>query len=149
MKRKYFNIKTGKIIILLLFLISFFSCDKNQSKIPNIYVDIIIDLNDPLYNSLTVPGNYEYITGGVNGILIYHTIDDEFRAYERTCPYDPECGKVYVDEYSFNAVDTVCCGSEFSLLTEGAVVKGPSKYPLKQYTCIYSQNSKILHIKNQ
>ena len=149
MKNMYLYLKIGKIIILLLIITSFFSCDENQSDIPNVFVDIYLDLNDPLYNGLTVPGNYEYITGGVNGILIYHTIDDEFRAYERTCPYDPECGKVYVDEYNFNAVDTVCCGSEFSLLSEGVAVQGPSKYPLKQYAAIYNMNSRILHIKNQ
>ena len=147
MKNLFFYLNPGKTIILLFFLISFFSCKENQSKIPNVYVYIEIDLNDPLYSSLTVPGNYEYVTGGVNGILIYHTIDDTFRAYERTCPYDPELGRIYVDEKSYNAVDSVC-GSEFSLLTDGAVVQGPAEFPLKPYTCIFNQNSGILIIKN-
>ncbi len=149
MKNKYISLKSKKIIVLFLFLISFFSCDENKSKIPNVYVEIYLDLTDPLYSSLTIPGNYLYVTGGVNGIIVYHTIDDEFRAYERTCPYDPECGKVFVDEYSFNAVDSICCKSEFSLLSEGVAVQGPAKNPLKQYKCIYNQNSRILSIKNQ
>ena len=118
MKKKQFVIKT---VIFTLFLITvsyLFSCDENQSKIPNVYVD----LTNPIYNDLSNIGGYVYVTGGVSGILVYHSSLDEYQAYERTCPYDPDCGKVYVDEINFNAVDSVCCGSEFSLLLNGTVV---------------------------
>ena len=149
MKNKYFNNITGKAIILLFIVVGFFSCDKNQSKIPLVVVDIWIDLTDPLYYDLQQVGNYAYITGGVNGIIVYRSSVDEFSAYERTCPHDPECGKVFMDEKSLlTAVDTICCGSEFLLMVDGAVFSGPSKYPLKKYYCEYGVNSQILHIKN-
>lgn len=149
MKKQYFKFKTAIISVLLMtVIISCDSCDENQSKIPTVFVDIYIDLNDPLYSKLTLPGSYEYITGGVNGILIYHTINDDYQAFERTCPYDPDCGKIYVDDKSFNAVDSVCCGSEFSLLLNGTVVQGPAVYPLKMYGAFFDINSNTLHIKN-
>jgi hypothetical protein len=147
MKPILFNLKSGLLTILLS--ISFIlSCDKNHSQIPNVYVDIYIDLTDPLYSDLQMPGNFVYVTGGVNGIIIYRSSSDEFNAFERTCPYDPDCGRVVVNEVNYTAVDSVCCGSEFSLLIEGTVTKGPSPYPLKLYACTYDLNSNILHITN-
>ncbi len=148
MKIGYYNIKTWFSFVLLLNLFLFSSCDENKNPIPTVYVDIYIDLNDPLYYDLQSVGSYVYITGGVNGILIYRSSADEFRAYERTCPYDPDCGIVSVDEASLNAVDSLCCKSEFSLLLDGAVSQGPSQFPLRAYTCIYDMNAQILHIKN-
>lgn len=148
MKQMIYSIKTGKVIILLLLMLSFFSCKENRNPVPDIYVDILIPLGDPLYNSITIPGNYLYIKGGVNGILLYHTVDDQYKAYDRTCTYDPDCGKVSFIENTFKAVDTVCCGSEFSMLVDGIVEQGPAEFPLKQYACIYNQNSNTLQIRN-
>ncbi|MCF6366893.1 MAG: hypothetical protein L3J35_11890 [Bacteroidales bacterium] len=148
MKKKHFIIKTGVLAFVLVAVLSFFSCDENQSKIPTVYVDFYVDLTNPAYNNLINLGGYVYVTGGVNGILIYHSSLDEYQAYERTCPYDPDCGKVYVNELNFNAVDSVCCGSEFSLLLSGTVSQGPSVYPLKMYSCTFDINTNTLHIKN-
>ena len=148
MKTAYFNIKTVFYVLLLPYLFSFSACDENKNPIPDVYVDIKINLSDNLYYDLQTVGGYVYITGGVNGIIIYRNSDDEFNAYERTCPYDPDCGRVTVAEGSFNAVDSLCCKSEFSLLLDGAVSQGPAQFPLKQYNCIYDRNAQILHIKN-
>ena len=139
-----------KIVTILLIIISFYSCDDTKSTIPTIYVDITIDLNDPLYNKLTIPGGYEYITGGYQGILIYHSaLDDNFIAFDRACPYDPDCGgKLYVNKTLFGTIDSTCCKSEFSLLTGGNVTTGPATYPMKQYRCFYNAEAKILQIKN-
>ncbi|MCD6556294.1 MAG: hypothetical protein J7K64_03790 [Bacteroidales bacterium] len=148
MKIGYINIKTWFSFVLLLNLFLFSSCEENKNPIPTVYVDIYIDLNDPLYYDLQSVGSYVYITGGVNGILIYRSSADEFRAYDRTCPYDPDIGRVVVDDANLNAVDSVGCKSEFSLLLDGAVSQGPSQFPLKAYTCIYDMNAQMLHIKN-
>ncbi len=148
MKIGYINIKTCFSFVLLLNLFLFSSCDENKNPIPTVYVDIYIDLNDTQYYDLQSVGGYVYITGGVNGILIYRSSADEFRAYDRTCPYDPDIGRVIVNDSRLNAVDSVGCKSEFSLLLDGAVSQGPSQFPLKAYTCIYDINAQILHIKN-
>ena len=143
-----FNIKTLISFILVSTILFFYSCDENNNPIPNVYVDIYIDLTDPLYYDLQSVGGFVYITGGVNGILIYRTSADEFRAYDRTCPYDPDIGRIVVNDASLNAIDSVGCKSEFSLLLDGAVSQGPAQFPLKQYQCIYDRNNQILHIKN-
>jgi len=55
---------------------------------------------------------------------------------------------VFVDDYNFLAIDTLCCDSEFSLMIDGAVSEGPSLLPLRNYTAIYNQNLQMLRITN-
>ncbi|MEA2043470.1 MAG: hypothetical protein U9N85_13095 [Bacteroidota bacterium] len=142
------NIRTVFLTILLLQL-SFFSCkNNNNNPIPDVFVDIEIDLNNPDFYSLQAVGNYEYITGGVNGIILYRKSFDEFMAFERTCPHDPEIGIVTVDAERHTAVDSIACGSEFSLLIDGAVTKGPSGFPLKFYKVVYNNQLQVLRITN-
>ncbi len=132
----------------LLTLLLFFSCKNGANKIPYVYVDFTIDLNKPEYVDLSVPGGYLYLTGGFRGIVVYRVDFDEFKAYERACPYDPDCGRVNVIPDSLIAVDS-CCGSEFSLKYDGVVLKGPAREPLMQYKAIYYPNSNLLRITNQ
>ncbi len=139
---------TSKLAIFLIFLLSVSACDDTQSKIPTVFVDFTIDLSDPQYNQATIPGGYIYVTGGYSGILIYHTFDDTYIAFDRACPYDHDCGKLYVDKTLFSTIDSTCCKSEFSLLTGGNATKGPATFPMKQYRCIYNEGARILQIKN-
>ncbi len=141
----------AKILFLLGFtslLVPFFSCNYEQPGIPVVPVDIELNLNDPQYFELKSSGNFVYITGGVNGIIVYRKSSDEFCAYERTCPHDPDCGRVTVDADVFFAQDTVCCNSKFSLDVDGAVVSGDSKFPLRMYSVSYSANQNRIWIKN-
>ncbi|PID88095.1 MAG: hypothetical protein CSB06_01240 [Bacteroidia bacterium] len=132
----------------LLFFCGAISCKEKRSDIPDVYVDIVLDLNDPLYSDLLVPNAYLLITGGVNGILVYHSANDEMYAFERTCPHDPDCGIVEVDEKDMTAVDTQCCQSAFSMLIGGAVSRGPSRFPLKNYRCQYYPELRQVRIRN-
>jgi hypothetical protein len=125
MKYSSYILKTGKILILVLLISLFFQCKNNKNPVPDVYVDFYINIEDPVYSSVKIPGNYLYLKGGVNGIILYHTVDDRYKAFERTCTYDPDCGIVSVKEDKFTAVDSVCCGSEFSLLVDGVVTQGP------------------------
>lgn len=124
------------------------ACDDTKSTIPTVFVDFTIDINDPQYNEITKFGGYLYLTGGYSGILVYHTFDDTYLAFDRACPYDPNNGKLYVDKTLFGTIDSTSCKSEFSLLTGGTVTKGPAEFPMKQYRCIYNAEAKIIQIKN-
>ena len=137
----------SKIIIFLLLLISFSNCDNPENKIPYVYVDIVIDLDKPEFFELNSIGNYVYITGGLSGIVIYKDSRDVFFAYERACPYDPECGRVIVKDNGYQLTDT-CCGSVFSLTMDGAVIEGPSKMSLRKYNTYYYSYSNELRITN-
>jgi len=131
-----------------IFYINFISCKIKDDNIPNISVYFEIDMSDPEFSKLQIPGNYVYVKGGVNGIIIYRQSTTEFYAYERTCPHDPDCGRVYVDKSGLTAIDTVCCKSEFLLPLNGAIFKGPSNFPLKSYSVEFNQNNNILLVTN-
>ena len=129
-------------------MLSTICCKSPENKIPYVYVDITINLDKPEYFELNAIGNFIYVYGGVSGIVIYRDSRDVFFAYERACPYDPECGRVDVIADEYKMVDT-CCGSEFSLTLDGAVLKGPSEVALRQYKTYYYSNTNELRVVNQ
>jgi len=135
---KRFFILNGKYLMLLLVVSSvfLFSCKKKdtQNSIPNVSVDITIQLALPQYSSLTGIGNSITISGGVKGIIVYRKSQDEFQTYERSCPYDPlvNAAIIKVDSSGVLGVD-YNCGSKF-LLLDGSIVNGPSTRQLKAYT---------------
>lgn len=124
-----------------------FSCKKSTDQIDPANVDFYIYLTQPDFQSLNTVGNYAYVTGGVKGIIVYHKSIDEFAAYERSCPYDPNVSSaiVEVDSSGIGLID-YHCGSRYNIL-DGSIVNGPTSYPLRQYQCDYDGVS-ILHIHN-
>ncbi|MBL4652940.1 MAG: hypothetical protein JKY53_08775 [Flavobacteriales bacterium] len=126
---KYF-IKIFTLLILLMFL----GCRKSSdSGIPYVQVSIQLYTTDPIFFNLSNVGGWEYINGGSKGILVYRSGIDDFKAYDRHCPYQPSdvCSKVAVDSSNIIAVDT-CCNSQF-VITDGEVTGGPAVQPLKEY----------------
>ncbi len=132
-------------IILFFVICLIVNCKNPENKIPYVYVDITLNLDNPEFFELNSIGNYVYITGGVSGIVVYRDSRYEFFAYDRACPYDPECGRVEVEDNGYRLVDT-CCGSKFSLTLDGAVIQGPAELPLRKYTTYYYENSNQLRI---
>ena len=117
-KLLYFkNMKKYQYIYLILLLtIVFSSCKKkNRDQIPLVYVSINVYLSNPQYINLTTVSGWEYVLGGSRGILVYRKSQDEFKAFDRHCPYSPEddCARVEVDSTNITAIDP-CCGSKFS-----------------------------------
>ena len=131
---------------LFLFLLLALSCNKDNSYIPYVPVNIQINLQNPDYNSLKTVGGWVYITGGSKGIIVYRADVGDFKAYDRHCPYKPDeaCSKVDVDGSYLTAIDT-CCGSKFQLF-DGSVLKSPATRSLQQYQTSYDGN--ILSINN-
>jgi len=143
--------KTRSILILILLtFIGFSSCDK-QNPVDQIipYADVNFSINphDIKFDNLNINGNYAYVFGGYRGIIIYNVGFNEYKAFERTSPYDYpnafEC-RVSVDESSFYAVDK-CSGSKYSLL-DGMPYEGPATLPLKQYNAVF--DGSMLHVFN-
>jgi len=136
-----------KKLIFLIVIALTFSCKKSTDNIPPAQVDFYIYLTQPEFQSLNTVGNYVYVTGGVKGIIVYHKTVEEFAAYERSCPYDPNVSSaiVDVDSSGLGMVDYTC-GSRFNIL-DGSIVTGPTAYPLRTYYCEYDGVS-TLHIHN-
>ncbi len=135
----------------MIFSISFLilGCNANQDPLPRVYVDITLNLNDPMFYEINTPGNYvENIVGGLAGIIVYYTLEGNYVAFDQACTYDfnTNGARVHVTDAGAGIVKDSICGSEFSLTNDGAVLKGPATYPLRKYYTTYYPNSNTLRI---
>ncbi|MEO8591505.1 MAG: hypothetical protein ABI432_19145 [Flavobacteriales bacterium] len=122
-------------------------CKKSErGGVPLVNVDITINVNNPAYADIQVPGGWLYLTGGSLGLIVYRSSTDAFVAMDRHCPYQPEnlC-RVFVDESEVIARDTLCCHSAYVIAT-GQVSEGPSALDLQHYNTSF--NGTTLHIYN-
>ena len=134
-------------LVFALLLISVSGCKKEQqAEIPNVYVNLDLDISSTLYIELNTVGGHVNLTGGYKGITVYRESIDQFIAFERCCSYDPdvEAARVVVDTAGLSLTDPVC-GSKF-LILDGSVIKGPATAPLKQYRTSFDGDN--LHIYN-
>jgi len=137
--------KIIKTIVITFGIIAFlipYSCEDTK-KCPRIEtgpVDITIFPNSTEYQELNVIGGWVHLTSRPpsKGIIVYRSSQDEFMAYERSCPYHPENpdARVTVDEDFGNIAKDTVCGSLF-ILTDGYPIDGPASCPLTQYNTSY------------
>lgn len=131
------------------------SCKKKaktvQDNIAYQTVNLTIYPNDALYFKLTAVGNWIYIRGGVNGIIVYRKAQNsaaDFVALERTStqlPDNPDAA-VKVQSDSFTLKDTIS-GSTWRII-DGAILGGPAQLPLRLYSTFYDNASGALTIRN-
>lgn len=136
--------RTAALLLTIALLVG---CKRDRpGGVPLTPVDIAINVNNPAYVDLAVPGGWLYLTGGSLGIIVYRRSPEEFVAMDRHCPYQTEelC-RVFVDESEVIARDTLCCGSAF-LITDGSVTQGPSALSLQRYNTSF--NGTTLRIYN-
>ena len=110
-----------------------FSCEETNYPIPDVPVNISINLGLPSYSTLNSPGVFVFIDGCSRGIVVYRNFD-EFVALDRHSTYNSqeECAIVDINPINtFELLDT-CSGSTFSILS-GVVVSGPAQFGLKRY----------------
>lgn len=121
-------------LVVSSFLTSFFltSCKDNDYPIPDVPVNVSINLDLPSYIPLNAPGGYVYVNGGSRGLIIYRNFD-EFVAMDRHSTFnsDDPCAVVEVNpDNAFELIDT-CSGSVFSIMN--GVVLVAAQYGLKRY----------------
>jgi hypothetical protein len=109
------------------------SCNPKDDYIKEVYVNILIDLSLPEYSDLHVSGNYIFIEGGVEGIIIYHGVGDDYKVYDRNCSYEPSLACSVIDSVSSGVAYCGCCTSAFLLGQDGAAANSPALLPLKVY----------------
>lgn len=135
--------KNNKGLIILVSFLLLAACEKEQyHPVPMVPVDFTINLEFQ-YMGLNSIGGYDNVYGGFGGIVIYRMSIDEFTAFDRACPYDPRDSRARL--VTDNAPIATCpvCGSQF-LLLDGSPIKGPTKYPLRQYRANF--NEPYLHV---
>jgi|ERR1017187_3247354 Rieske Fe-S protein len=132
------------LVTAVIILFGAISCSKKETPIPYSSINFTIDLDLPQYNKLLTSGNWIYVTGGVNGLIICNSPtlqgnQNPFIVMDRTCTYNPSNGYVNVitkgTGSNIYAIDTTC-GSEFNIYNAGVQNK-PATVPLKQYNCTF------------
>jgi len=150
MKNKLIYFILGSLLVLAM---TSTRCQKEENPLPFAVVNIYIEPNSTLFINLNTVSGHEYITANEpsRGIIVYRISVNEFMAFERTCPHDPDaccdengCSRLIVEDDGVIITDE-CCGSTY-LILDGSNVSGPSVKPLKQYRTSY--DGKTLHIYN-
>ena len=156
-KNKYLcDMKKSVVLLLLLLTIVFLGCESEPENpnYPNAIVDFTINLNQNSYYDLRVVSGYMYLTSDYEsssrGIIVYRYSLDEFRAYDRLPPNNPNaccdeqgnCTRLVVE--SPFVVDN-CNDIKYNILN-GDIVEGNGVYPLIQYHTSF--NGYELHIYN-
>ncbi len=145
----------SKIVVFFLIpFVPFFiqSCKKSKNDvIPTVYVNFSISLNDPLFLNLVAPFTYSYIDSSTNnygqpsagydgnGIILFRSTEDEFYAYDRTCPYDYVVKNKSVKVNVVDDIFAVCpqCSTKYALTANGTPLVGVGRYPLKNYRAYF------------
>ncbi len=140
-----------KNFVTIILALMMFSCDDtpHNPNIPKAYINFTINPNSLEYYELNTVSGWMYLQAAApsRGIIVYRYSMDEFRAYERQSPNDPNhCGEYsrMVVEFPF-VVDT-CLDVRYSILDGSIITEGYLGYPLIQYNAQY--DGSILRIYN-
>jgi hypothetical protein len=137
---------TGFITILYLSVVlTLLGCRDRMAQVPDVPVDIVININEPVFFDLTVPTGWVYLTGGSRGIILYRLNLEDFVAIERHSPYESQdnCA-VLVDDDGVIVSDP--CSESSWLINDGSIVTGPTSFPLVTYDVTF--NSPYIYITN-
>ncbi len=124
----------NKLLGLILFLFAV-SCEpaSQQSPIPNVPVNVEVNLNDIDNAALNQIGGFIYVDGGVRGIILRRESQNVYRAFDRNCTFQPTDTCAIVDVHSSGFyIEDVCCESTFDL--SGFPTGGPAQFPLREYS---------------
>ena len=127
-------------LYILIFSLLIASCYSKDDYIKDVYVNILVDLSLPEYSDLQVSGNSIFIKGGVEGIIIYHGLGNNYKVYDRNCSYEPSLACSHIDSVSSGIAYCGCCPSAFLLEQDGAAANSPALLPLKAYYWTLSGN---------
>lgn len=137
---------TVRIFMLLLGIGMLSACkDEQLVIIPDVFVNERINLTTQEALPLRQDGGFIYNEGGLRGIIIYRQDQYTYKAFERTCTFQPQdsCARVEVDPSRLFMIDS-CCSSQFNW--NGQIMGGPAPAPLKRYQVALDGN--ILTVYN-
>jgi hypothetical protein len=119
------------LLVLPFSLILCLGCrDRNNNRVPEVPVNIAINIYQPDFFNLTVPSGWVYITGGSRGIIVFRKSTTEFVALERHSPYQPEDNCAVVVNEDNVIVSDPCSDSQW-LIMDGTIVQGPTAFALE------------------
>ena len=132
-------------VILSLYVLMACNPAPEETNIPNVRVDIEVDLNSIDSQPLQPIGGFIYLTGGVRGIVLIHTGLTEYVALDRNCTFEPGQTDAIVDMHDSGFyLEDITCTSTFD--HNGFPTGGPAPFPLKKYRI--SRSGDLLFIMN-
>lgn len=126
------------------------SCDDTpiNPNQPIVDINFTIYPNSLQYFDLNIVSGWMYVTSPYpsRGIIIYRYSQDEFRAYERMPPNDPDaCGEENRLFVTSPFVIDSCLDYKYSIL-DGGIIEGGPGYSLIQYRTQY--DGTVLRVYN-
>ena len=127
------------------------SCfNEDDDVVPWVEVKVRINTLDAKYIDLQSDNGRVVVKDcgyGGNGIIVYHTFDNNFNAFDCTCTYEvSDTCAVVLDEGNIAGAVCPVCGSKFELINCGMPTTGKARHSLKSYRVSY--NEPILRIFN-
>lgn len=137
-----------RIFYFVAILFCFTACgdDDVDTLLPNVPVDVTINLNLPQYVNLQTPTGWAYATGGIKGIIIQNqgVGNPPYKAFDRACPNNDCTGAMEFD--GSLKLTCPCDDSEYSII-DGSPQTPNGRYFAKEYKVTLSDPSTI-HITN-
>ncbi|MCF6167335.1 MAG: phosphoribosylaminoimidazole carboxylase [Lutibacter sp.] len=114
--------------------------------LPNVSVNVTINIDLPQYIDLQTPTGWTEITGGIKGILIQNTGigNPPYKAYDRACPNN-DCATPMVFDGSLK-MKCPCDNSEYSIIDGSPQTSGNIHFA-REYR-VNVLNSSTLNITN-
>ena len=135
-------------LFLLFYLTLFFSCEKNEINdiLPNVPVDVTINLDLPQYINLQTPTGWAYTNGGIQGIIVQNTGigNPPFKAFDRACP-NGDCTTAMTFVGSLKLTCS-CDHSEYSIIDGSPQTPGNIHFAREYKVTVL--NSTLLNITN-
>tara|TARA_R110002073_G_scaffold40547_5_gene115335 strand:+ start:491414 stop:491833 length:420 start_codon:yes stop_codon:yes gene_type:complete len=137
-----------KKVAILALLIGIISCnptDDGNKILPDVPVNETIFLNNPSNNNLLLVGGWVEINGGIKGIVVYHSSQNNYLAYDLACPHltPSACTKMVIEDGL--TMECTCDNTKFALALGGAPQSG-TQYAARQYRA--TRNGDTLIITN-
>jgi len=136
-----------KLSYILTISTLIFSCNSNENYIQNVYVDEYVNLNLPEYSELNTSGSAIFTQGGVEGIIIYHGVGNDYKVYDRNCSYQPSLSCSVIDSVNSGIAFCRCCTSAFLISNTGESINAPALLSLKTYNWDLDDNN-VMKIYN-
>lgn len=145
-----------RLLVCLAVLLLTISCgEKEEPRIPYRPVNLELHLADR-DKALVGLNTHKLYTAkvsatdklGYGGVLVYHTVFDDFVAYDLACPYEANAStRVAVDEEEDLYVVCPACGSKYELTTGRPEPGSVSTYRLQPYN-VYRQSASNLIVQH-
>lgn len=134
------------LIILVAFSLAACSNDDSEAILPNVPVDITVNMNLPRYIDLQTPTGWVYNPGGIRGIVIQNqgVGSPPYKAFDRACPNN-DCTTAMNFDGSLK-LNCVCDESTYSII-DGSPQTPNGRYFAKEYK-VTVINANTLNITN-